>query len=361
MIPFIDLKSQYHKIKKDVDLAIDEVLNHGQYIMGPEVEQLEKILADFVKVKHCISVSSGTDAQLMALMALGIGPGDEVIIPDFSFFATAEVILLCQATPVFVDINPDTYNLDPKLLEKAITSKTKAIMPVDLYGQCADYDAICDVAKKHKIPVIEDAAQSFGAQYKSKRACSLGEIGCTSFFPSKPLGCYGDGGACFTNDDDLAEKLRSIRNHGQEGRYVHVRLGLNGRMDTLQATILIQKMKIFEWELQQRRMVADRYQKLLEGKVKTPVITKDHYSAFAQYTIEVKDRDSFCKKMQEQSIPTAIHYPGVMSEQPLIKGQYKANCPVAKKASLKTVCLPFHPYLTQEDQEKIAQAVLKSI
>jgi len=267
---FIDLKTQYSLIENEVLMSIKNVLNHGQYIMGPEIAALEKQLAEFVGVKHALVNSSGTDALLMALMALDIQPGDEVITSPFSFFATAEVISLCHAIPVFVDIDPATYNMDPNKLAAAITSKTKAIMPVSLYGQCADYDAINAIANQYGIPVIEDAAQSFGATYKGKYSCSLSTIGCTSFFPSKPLGGYGDSGACFTNDDELAQKLIEIRIHGQNARYCHSRIGINGRMDTIQAAILIEKMKIFPEEIIMRQRVARRYDELLSDVVKTP-------------------------------------------------------------------------------------------
>lgn len=361
MIPFIDLKSQYLKIKEKMDKRVLNVLDHGMYIMGPEIAELEAVLAKFTGAKHCISVSSGTDAQLMALMALDIGPGDEVIVPDFSFFATAEVVLLVGATPVFIDINEKTYNLDSEQLEKAITKKTKAIMPVSLYGQTADFDKINEIAKKYQITVIEDAAQSFGAKYKGKRSCNLTFVAATSFFPSKPLGCYGDGGACFTNDDKLAEKLKCIRNHGQTGRYIHTYLGLNGRMDSIQAAVLIEKMSLFEEELNLRQDVAKRYGELLSGVVVTPKIEKNNFSAYAQYTIEVENRDAFCKKMHELGVPTAIHYPGTLSEQPLIKNNYTVNCPKSKLASEKVVSLPFGPYLGFETQKIIADAVKKSL
>ena len=244
-IKFIDLQSQYQTIKPKIDGRINNVLDHGQYILGPEVEELEKELSKFVGVKHCISASSGTDTLLMSLMALDIGYGDEVITSPFTFISTVEVIALLGAKPVFVDINPRTYNLDHHLIEEKISSKTKAIMPVSLYGQCPDFDKINAIANKHNLPVIEDAAQSFGAKYKGKRSCSLSTIGSTSFFPSKPLGCYGDGGALFTDDDEIAKSLREIRAHGQDRRYHHPRVGINGRLDTLQAAILLEKLSIF--------------------------------------------------------------------------------------------------------------------
>jgi len=267
---FIDLKTQQQRIKTSIDANMATVLAHGRYIMGPEVGELEERLADYVGVDHAIGVASGTDALLIAMMALGVGHGDEVITTPFSFIATAETIVLLGAKPVFVDIDPKTYNIDPNLIEDAITKRTKAIMPVSLYGQCADYDAINAIAVNHDIPVIEDGCQSFGATYKGKRSCALTTIGGTSFFPSKPLGCYGDGGACFTNDDELAKAMREIRVHGQDRRYHHSHIGINGRLDTLQAAILLAKMEIFEDEVLARERIGARYSKLLGDSVVTP-------------------------------------------------------------------------------------------
>ena len=356
---FIDLKTQYSLIENEILNGIKTVLNHGQYIMGPEISELEKKLASFIGVKHAIVNSSGTDALLMALMALEIQPGDEVITSPFSFFATAEVIKLCHAKPVFVDINPLTYNLDPSLLEKAITKKTKAIMPVGLYGQCADLDPINAIANQYGIPVIEDAAQSFGATYKGRYSCALSTIGCTSFFPSKPLGGYGDSGACFTNDDNLAQKLIEIRIHGQNARYCHSRVGINGRMDTIQAAVLLEKMKIFPNEIVMRQKIAKRYDQMLSNLVKTPFIEDFNTSVYAQYTIEVDHRDSFQKKLQEEGIPTAVHYPVAMhQQQALIElGYKKGDYPLSERASDHVISLPMHPYLKEEDQLKIVSAI----
>ena len=262
MIEFIDLKTQQARIKSQIDAAIQRVLAHGQYILGPEVAELEEKLAAYTGAKHCITVANGTDALQIAQMALGIGPGDEVVMPGFTYIATAETVALLGAKPVYVDIDPRTYNLDSALLEAAITSRTKAIVPVSLYGQCADFDAINAIAAKYRIPVIEDAAQSFGATYKSRKSCNLSTIACTSFFPSKPLGCYGDGGAIFTNDDELAKVMRQIARHGQDRRYHHVRVGVNSRMDTLQAAILLPKLTLLEEEIQCRQKVADWYGEL---------------------------------------------------------------------------------------------------
>lgn len=360
---FIDLKTQYSLIENDILNSIKKVLNHGQYIMGPEINELEKQLAAFVGVKHVIVNSSGTDALLMALMALDIQPGDEVITSPFSFFATAEVISLCHAKPVFVDIDPSTYNLDPRKLEAAITPKTKAIMPVDLYGQCADYDLINEIASKYQIPVIEDAAQSFGATYKGRYAGGLATIGCTSFFPSKPLGGYGDSGACFTNDDDIAQKLIEIRIHGQNARYCHSRVGINGRMDTIQAAVLLEKMKLFPDEIIMRQKVAKRYDKHLSSMVKTPFIQNNNTSVFAQYTIEVSDREVFQNKLNELGIPTAVHYPvAIHQQQALSYLNYKSgDFPHAEKASHHVISLPMHPYLNEADQLKVVAAIQNAL
>ncbi|ASQ45714.1 DegT/DnrJ/EryC1/StrS family aminotransferase [Legionella clemsonensis] len=356
---FIDLKKQYKLIENDVLRSIQAVLEHGQYIMGPEIEKLEEQLAKFLGVKHAIVNSSGTDALLMALLALELEPGDEVITSPFSFFATAEVIALCQAKPVFVDIDPLTYNIDSTKIESKITPKTKAIMPVSLYGQCADMHAINRLAKRYGLPVIEDAAQSFGATYHGLYSGALTTIGCTSFFPSKPLGGYGDSGACFTDDDILAERMLEIRIHGQNARYCHRRVGINGRMDTIQAAILIEKLKLFPDEIALRQRVAQRYEQLLSGIVKIPVIMPENTSVFAQYTIEVPNRDDFQKKMQALGIPTAVHYPVAMHQQEALAylGYKLADFPHAERASKHVVSLPMHPYLTLEEQQMVAGAV----
>lgn len=361
---FIDLKRQYQLIESDILASIKTVLDHGQYILGPEIAKLEKQLSAFIGVKHSIVNASGTDALLMALLALDIGPGDEVITSPFSFFATAEAIALSfGAKPVFVDIDPQTYNLDPNQLEAAISSKTKAIMPVSLYGQCADMTAINRIAKKHGLPVIEDAAQSFGATQAGNYSCALSTIGCTSFFPSKPLGGYGDSGACFTDDDVLAEKLMQIRVHGQNARYCHKRIGINGRMDTIQAAILLEKLKLFPKELDLRQQVAARYMDRLAEAVKLPVIYSSNVSTWAQFTIEVENRDQFQAEMQSLGIPTAVHYPVAMHKQPALKylGYVAGDFPHAELASQKVVSLPMHPYLTDEEQKQVVAAVKKSL
>lgn len=359
---FIDLKTQQTRIRASLDRHWNSILQHGQYIMGPEIEQLETKLAEFVGVKHCISNANGTDALLLALMALGVRAGDEVITTPFSFFATTEVISLLGAKPVFADIDPDTYNIDPLLIEAKITAKTKAIIPVSLYGQCADYDAINAVAAKHKLPVIEDAAQSFGATYKGKKSCALTTVSCTSFFPSKPLGCYGDGGACFTNDDALAAKLRVLRTHGQAKRYLHTEIGINGRLDTLQAGILLAKMEIFEDEVQKRAKIGAYYSENLRQSAKVQKIETYNTSVYAQYTIEVSNRDAFLEKMKTAQIPTAVHYPIPLHLQPVYEGQYrKGEYPKSEKAALGVVSLPMHPYLDKASQDTVIKAALEAL
>jgi len=356
---FIDLKTQSDRIEDRLIARLKTVLSHGAYIMGPEITELEKKLAHFTGVEHALTVASGTDALLIALMALNVGPGDEVITSPFSFFATAEVIALLGATPVFVDIDSDTYNIDAALIEAAITPKTKAIMPVSIYGQCADMDEINAIAKQYQLPVIEDAAQSFGAVYKDRPSCSLTTIACTSFFPSKPLGCYGDGGACFTNNDELALRMQEIRLHGQSKRYYHTRLGINGRFDTIQAAFLLEKMELFPEEIQLRQEVAQRYSQLLPKQVKKPSIKAYNTSVFAQYTIEVSERDTIQQKLQQLGIPTAVHYPVGLHNQPIIRELYPTNHAFihTDAAASRVMSLPMHPYLTQADQQKICTAL----
>nr|BFD59352.1 DegT/DnrJ/EryC1/StrS family aminotransferase [Bdellovibrio sp. CKG001] len=359
---FIDLKSQQKRIHNLIQERINTVLENGQYIMGPEVFELEDRLAKYTGAKHCISNANGTDALLLALMAIGIKPGDEVITTPFSFFATAEVISLLGAVPVFVDIDSNTYNIDANRIEEKITSKTKAIIPVSLYGQCADYDAIEAIAKKYNLITIEDAAQSFGASYKDRKSCNLTTISCTSFFPSKPLGCYGDGGACFTNDDIIAEKLKILRTHGQAKRYYHTDVGINGRLDTLQAAILLAKMEIFDDEIALRQKIGSRYAELLNGVAKVQQILPHNKSAFAQYTIEVDNRDSFIQKMKDEGIPTAVHYPIPLHLQPVYAGKHqKGDYPKSEVAANRVVSLPMHPYLDEVSQNKIVAAVKKSL
>ncbi len=348
MIEFIDLKAQQALIKDKIDAGIQRVLSHGQYILGPEVSELEEKLAAFVGAKYCISVANGTDALQIALMALGIGPGDEVITPGFTYIATAETVALLGAKPVYVDVDPRTYNLDPQLLEAIITPRTKAIIPVSLYGQCADFDTINAIAARHGIPVIEDAAQSFGAVYKGKRSCNLTTIACTSFFPSKPLGCYGDGGAIFTNDEELAIILRQIARHGQDRRYHHIRVGVNSRLDTLQAAILLPKLGIFAEEVELRQHVAAKYDQLLShaGITTTPFVEEHNTSVYAQYTIQVENRQAIQAKLQTQGIPTAVHYPIPLNKQPAVADS-SVHLPVGDAAAEKVMSLPFHPYMTE--------------
>lgn len=355
---FIDLKEQQARIKEALDARIAGVLSHGRYIMGPEVAELEERLADCVGVRHAIGVSSGTDALLISLMALGVGAGDEVITTPFSFIATAETIALLGAKPVFVDIDPRTYNIDPALIESAITIRTKAIMPVSLYGQCADFDAINTIANRHGIPVIEDGCQSFGATYKGRRSCGLSTLGCTSFFPSKPLGSYGDGGMCFTDDDELARAMREIRVHGQDRRYHHPRIGVNGRLDTLQAAVLLAKLEVFDDEVEARARIGARYTELLKDYVGVPFIEAHNTSVYAQYTIRVKDRDWVRASLQEAGIPSAVHYPVSLNRQPALACNVRFEH--AEQAASEVLSLPMHPYLNKVQQARVADAVLQA-
>lgn len=355
---FIDLKSQYQRLKAQIDAGIQRVLDHGQYILGPEVAELEEKLAAYTGAKYCITVANGTDALQIAQMALGIGQGDEVITPGFTYIATAETVALLGATPVYVDIDPKTYNLDPGLLEAAITPRTKAIIPVSLYGQCADFDAINAIAAKHGIPVIEDAAQSFGATYKGRKSCNLSTVACASFFPSKPLGCYGDGGALFTNDDTLAITMRQIARHGQDRRYHHIRVGVNSRLDTIQAAILLPKLAVLDDELVQRQRIADRYTQLLNavGLHTTPHTEPYNLSAWAQYTVRVSQRDAVQAKLKAAGIPTAIHYPIPLNRQPAV-ADFNAILPVGDQVAAEVMSLPMGPFLTQLDQDNVVQSL----
>lgn len=359
---FIDLAAQQARIKDKIDAGIANVLNHGKYILGPEVTELEEKLVEFTGAKYCITCANGTDALQIAQMALGIGPGDEVITPGFTYIATAETVALLGAKPVYVDVDPITYNLDPALLEAAITPNTKAIIPVSLYGQCADFDAINAIAEKYNIPVIEDAAQSFGATYKGKRSCNLTTIACTSFFPSKPLGCYGDGGAIFTNDEALATVIRQIARHGQDRRYHHIRVGLNSRLDTLQAAILLPKLAILDEELTLRQEVANRYNQLLNdaGIMTTPTIAEGCTSAYAQYTIQVEARESVQAKLKEAGIPTAVHYPIPLNKQPAVADGSIA-LPIGDQIAERVMSLPMHPYLTEAEQIHITNILHKNL
>ncbi|HWT13579.1 MAG TPA: DegT/DnrJ/EryC1/StrS family aminotransferase [Allosphingosinicella sp.] len=359
MIPFVDLRSQYQGLKEEIDTAIARVLDHGRFIMGPEVAAMEEALAAYAGTRHCVAVASGTEALLISLMALGIGPGDEVIVPAFTFAATAEVVVLVGATPVLVDVEADTCNLDAGLLEAAVTERSRAIIPVSLYGQPADMRPINAVAARHGLAVIEDAAQSFGADYGNRKSCALSTIGCTSFFPSKPLGCYGDGGALFTDDDELAEACREIRVHGQSGRYHHSRIGVGGRMDTLQCAVVLAKLGRFGWEVERRLEAGARYNRLFDGLGVDRVAQRPgRTSVFAQYTLFVDRRDEVRGALDRAGIPTAVHYPAPLNAQPA----YRDRClygalPEAAAAARRVLSLPMHAYLDEAVQDRIAAAV----
>ena len=357
---FVDLKKQQSKIRSDIDYSIKKVLDHGKYILGPEVFELEKRLAEYVGTNHCITVSSGTDALLISMMALGIKSGDEVITTPFTFVAAVEAIKLLGAKPVYVDIDDNSYNISSEKIESSITEKTKLILPVSLFGQCADMDPINRISKKYNLPVLEDGAQSFGATYKGGKSCSMSTIGCTSFFPSKPLGCYGDGGAIFTNDDELASKMRSIRVHGQTIRYHHSSLGLNGRLDTIQAAILLAKFKIFDNEILLRNKVADFYTKELNRAnlgIKTPSIINGNVSVYAQYAILVNNREGLITALTKNKIPTAIHYPIPAHMQNEYRDK-KSNLPVSEYVAEKILCIPMHPYLQKNEQDLIIKSIV---
>ena len=358
---FIDLKSQYQDSRELINGRIQAVLDHGQYIMGPEVAELEERLAGFTGARHCITVASGTEALIIALMALGIKPGDEVITTPFSFIATAEAIVLLGALPVFADIDPATCNIAPSLIEDLITPKTRAIMPVSLYGQAADMEEINAIARRHGIAVIEDAAQSFGATYRGKKSCNLSAIGCTSFFPSKPLGCYGDGGAIFTSDDKLAAAMREIRVHGQSRRYVHTRIGVGGRMDTIQCAIVLAKLERFEWELAQRAKVAARYDAMLSGRLDLVGRGPERTSVYAQYTVVVEERERVQAVLRAAGIPTAVHYPVPMHMQPAYAHLcYPDSCPVAVDMAARVMSLPMGPYLSVGATHLVATTLLQA-
>jgi UDP-2-acetamido-2-deoxy-ribo-hexuluronate aminotransferase len=361
-IPFIDIKAQLAALRDPIEKRIQTVLNHCQFILGPEVDELEKALAKYVGTKHAITCASGTDATIMALMAYGIGPGDEVIVPAFSFIATAETVVLVGATPVYVDVEKDSANMDVKKIEEAITQKTKAIHPVSLYGQPADMDEINAIAKKHGLKVIEDAAQSFGGSYKGKKSCGLSEIGVTSFFPAKPLGCFGDGGAIFTNDDSLAEALKQIRVHGQSDRYYHTRIGVNGRLDTLQCAIMLPKLERFPWEVEQRCRLGDRYNKAFEGLtalgITLPILKPNRTSAWAQYTLQVPKRELMQKRLQEKGVPTAVHYPRTMPDQPAYKENGRVvSDEISRELATTVMSLPMYPDMTDAIQDQVIAAV----
>ncbi|MCB1112477.1 MAG: DegT/DnrJ/EryC1/StrS family aminotransferase [Chlamydiales bacterium] len=356
---FIDIKRQYQQHKKEIDRAIQKVLKKGAFIMGDEVFELERQLSEFVFVRHCITCSSGTDALVMALMALGVGPGDEVITTPFTWISTAEAIALTGAKPVFIDIDPDTYNVDVTLLEAAITENTRALMPVNLFGQMPDYTIINAIAEKHGLPVIEDAAQSFGATQDGRLSCGVTTIGCTSFFPAKPLGCYGDGGAIFTDDDSVAERLRAIRTHGSEDRHCHSLLGINGRLDTIQAAIILAKLPYFIEEIEARHRLGMRYTQHLHNCCVTPVVEEGNTHVYAQYTIRVAERDALKAELAEDKIPSAVYYPRCLHEQPVFAnlGYQYGDFPIAEKAAKEVLSLPMHPWITEEEQDQVINAV----
>ena len=361
-IEFVDVKAQYAAVKKSMDARIQAVLDHGQFIMGPEIKELEQKLATYTDARHCITVSSGTEALLIALMALGVKPGDEIITSPFTFVATAEVIALIGAVPVFVDVEADTCNINASLIEAAITDRTKAIMPVALYGQVADMDEINAIAARHgNIAVIEDAAQAFGASYKGRKTCNLSTIGCTSFFPSKPLGCYGDGGAIFTNDDALATAMKEIRVHGQQSRYFHTRIGLGGRMDTLQCAVVLTKLEVFDWEIAQRIQIGERYCQLLKSvpAVQAPVVRPDRDCVWGQFTVQVADREPMLARLKAAGIPTAVHYPTPLHRQPAYQDlcRVSGGMAVSESVASRVFSLPMHPYLEPDEQTRVVQAM----
>jgi UDP-2-acetamido-2-deoxy-ribo-hexuluronate aminotransferase len=363
-LPFIDLKAQYAALKASIDARLQRVLEHGQYIMGPEVAELESALAAHAGTRHCVTVASGTEALLIALMALELQPGDEVVTTTFSFAATAEVIVLLGGVPVFVDIEPETCNLDVAKLEAAITTRTKAIIPVSLYGQVADMAEINAIAAKHGLAVIEDAAQSFGASYQGRKSCALSTVGCTSFFPSKPLGCYGDGGALFTDDDKLAQAAREIRVHGQSGRYLHTRVGVGGRMDTLQCAVVLAKLERFDWEVAQRRTIGERYQQLLADVkgVRRIAVREDRDCVWAQYTVFVERRAQVQQALQAAGIPTAVHYPRPLHHQPAFERfASREAMPHSIAASQQVMSLPMSADLAIADQQRVVEALAQAL
>ena len=356
-IDFANLQLQYQKYKVDIDANIQAVLNKSNYVMGEEVYELERVLEGFTGAKHAITCSSGTDALLLAMMAMDIQPDDEIITTPFTFIATAETIALMKAKPVFVDIEPDTFNIDANLIEAAITDKTKAIMPVSLYGQPADMDTIQAIADKHNLKVIIDGAQSFGSTYNDKTDSNLGDISTTSFFPAKPLGCYGDGGAIFTNNDEYAKTIKMMRVHGQNKRYHHKYIGMAGRLDTIQAAVLLAKLSHYPQELADRQQVAQRYTDILSDRLQTPIIKSNRSSAWAQYTVRVNNRNALQAKLKDNGIPTAVHYPMPLHLQECF--QY-LNCkqgdfPISEKASNEVMSLPMNPFLVEEEVQYISE------
>jgi len=362
-IEFIDLKAQYAALRDDIAARMQAVLDHGQYIMGPEVKELEAALAAHTGARHCVTVASGTEALLIALMAIDLRPGDEVITTPFTFAATAETIVLLGGVPVWVDIEADTCNIDASRIEAAITPRTRAIMPVSLYGQCADMDEINAIAARHGLPVIEDAAQSYGATYKGRRSNNLSTLGCTSFFPSKPLGCYGDGGAIFTSDDALAQAAREIRVHGQSARYTHTRVGVGGRMDTLQCAVVLAKLGRLDWELQRRREIGARYhERLAPLNLQTLSVRPDRDSVWGQYTVRVADRARVQSVLAEAGVPTAVHYPRPLHRQPAYAHLGDPDgCPVAIAAADAVMSLPMSADLSDADMDRVVAALAAAV
>jgi len=365
---FTDLKTQYTALKREIDAGIQRVLDHGQYIMGPEVKALEAALVAYTGAPHCVAVASGTEALLIALMAIGLQPGDEVITTPFTFAATAETIVLLGGVPVYVDIEPDTCNIDAGLIEARITPRTRAIMPVSLYGQVADMDAINAIAQRHGLVVIEDAAQSFGATYRgqggqgvARKSCNLSRIACTSFFPSKPLGCYGDGGALFTSDPEIAQAAREIRVHGQSGRYHHTRVGVGGRMDTLQCAVLLAKLPRFDWEISRRLALGERYGRLIQASgapVQLLAVRPDRDCVWAQYTVMVDNRPAVQAALQAAGIPTAVHYPKPLHHQPAYAAGCCPDCnPHSITAGQRVLSLPMSADLSEADQDRVVAAL----
>jgi UDP-2-acetamido-2-deoxy-ribo-hexuluronate aminotransferase len=367
---FIDLKTQYRRYQLEIDVRMKAVLEHGHFIMGPEIAELERLLADYAGVRHCLTVASGTDSLEIALRALDVGPGDEVITTPFTWISSSEVILLVGAKPVFVDICPVDFNIDISRIEAAITPRTKALIPVSLFGQMPDYGRINEIAARHGVAVIEDAAQSFGATQGGRRSCGVTRVGSTSFFPAKPFGCYGDGGALFTSDDALADKMRAIRTHGGLQRHHHPYAGMNGRFDTLQAAVLLAKWPHFEWEVAQRNRVGARYTELfgesaqkieVRRQLVPPAVMAGNTHVYAQYTIRTPDRDALGSRLKAAGIPTAVYYPKCLHEQPVFAplGYRWGDFPEAERASREVISLPMHPFLAEGEQDLIAEEVLK--
>lgn len=356
---FIDLKTQYQRYREEINAGIQRVLDHGQFVMGPEVAAIEETLARDAGVTHCLTAASGTDTLEIALRALEIGPGDEVVTVPFSWISSAEAIALVGARPVFVDIEPATFNIDIAKIEAAITPRTKALMPVSLFGQMPDYDAINALAEKHSLPVLEDGAQSFGATQRGRASCGVTTIGSTSFFPAKPLGCYGEGGALFTNDEELADRMRAIRNHGGLVRHHHPFVGMNGRFDSIQAAVLLAKWPHFAEELAARTRIAARYSSALADFCEVPTIAPGNTHTFAQYTIRLADRDKAIARLQAKEVPSAIYYPKCLHEQPVFAplGYQAGDFPESERAAREVLSLPMHPFLDEATQDQVVAAL----